>query len=91
MQRVTSVSEGLRIIKVASSDVKSEACDDRKSLTSGTGDKAYPPDVRRSSRGRKKSTLCAVCWIGSPHALSLIRCWVVREIEFKVLKKRKNL
>ena len=26
-------------------------------LTSGTGDKAYCPDVRRSSRGRKKSTI----------------------------------
>ncbi|MGK7944257.1 MAG: RNA-guided endonuclease TnpB family protein, partial [Microcystaceae cyanobacterium] len=26
-------------------------------LTSGTGDKAYRPDVRRSRGGRKKSTM----------------------------------
>ena len=26
-------------------------------MTSGTGDKAYCPDVRRDSRGRKKSTI----------------------------------
>lgn len=35
-------------------------------LTSGTGDKAYCPDVRRGRGGRKKSTLAAICWIGSP-------------------------
>ncbi len=50
--------EGLRMIKVASSDFTSEACDDRK--TSGTGDKAYRQTVRRSNRGRKKSTTTLV-------------------------------
>ncbi|NES87236.1 MAG: transposase, partial [Moorea sp. SIO2B7] len=29
-------------------------------LTSGTGDKAYRQTVRRSSRGRKKSTIALV-------------------------------
>ena len=31
-----------------------------KSLTSGTGDKAYRQTVRRSNRGRKKSTTTLV-------------------------------
>ncbi|MGL5195141.1 MAG: hypothetical protein ACRC8Y_16300, partial [Chroococcales cyanobacterium] len=35
-------------------------------LTSGTGDKAYRQTVRRSNRGRKKSTTPLVCWVGSP-------------------------
>ena len=39
--------EGLRILRLRSVQV----------LTSGTGDKAYCPDVRRSCRGRKKSTM----------------------------------
>jgi len=36
-------------------------------LSSGTGEIAYCPDVSRDSRGRKKSTRSAVCWIGSPN------------------------
>ncbi|MFP4299979.1 MAG: RNA-guided endonuclease InsQ/TnpB family protein, partial [Spirulinaceae cyanobacterium] len=38
-------------------------------LSSGTGEIAYRPDVSRDSRGRKKSTRSAFCWIGSQHAV----------------------
>ena len=41
----------------AACNIREEGLRIRKSLTSGTGDKADCPDVRRSSRGRKKSTV----------------------------------
>ena len=40
----------------AARNIRDEGLRVLKSLTSGTGDKAYCPDVRRSNRGRKKST-----------------------------------
>ncbi|GEM_PF-4108552 len=38
-------------------------------LSPRTREIAYRPDVSRDSRGRKKSTRSAVCWIGSQHAV----------------------
>ena len=49
--------EGLRIIEVASPGETPGVYDDR---SSGTGDKAYRQTVRRSNRGRKKSTAALV-------------------------------
>lgn len=40
----------------ASCNIRDEGLRIIKALTSGTGGKAYCPDVRRSGRGRKKST-----------------------------------
>lgn len=48
--------EGLRIMRVRNSEVSSE-CKTHSRHASGTGDNAYCPDVRRDSRGRKKSTV----------------------------------
>ena len=48
--------EGLRILRVRNSDSQSE-CKTHSRQTSGTGDKAYRPDVRRGRGGRKKSTI----------------------------------
>ncbi len=50
--------EGLRILTSELGEVSSPKA--RASLTSGTGDKAYRQTVRRSSRGRKKSTTVLV-------------------------------
>ncbi|MCU0538170.1 MAG: transposase [Hydrococcus sp. Prado102] len=48
--------EGLRILRVRNSEGTSE-CKTHSRQTSGTGDKAYCPDVRPNNRGRKKSTV----------------------------------
>ncbi|MEN9871390.1 MAG: hypothetical protein RLZZ171_2382 [Cyanobacteriota bacterium] len=50
--------EGLRILTSELGEVSSPKA--RASLTSGTGDKAYCQTVRRSNRGRKKSTTALV-------------------------------
>ncbi|MEY4517416.1 MAG: hypothetical protein RLZZ499_15 [Cyanobacteriota bacterium] len=50
--------EGLRILTSELGEVYSLKA--RASLTSGTGDKAYRQTVRRSNRGRKKSTTMLV-------------------------------
>ena len=52
--------EGLRILNLTSELGEVSSPKARASLTSGTGDKAYRQTVRRSSRGRKKSTTALV-------------------------------
>ncbi len=52
--------EGLRILNLTSELGEVSSPKARASLTSGTGDQAYRQTVRRSSRGRKKSTTALV-------------------------------